>query len=618
MKTCLGSGKVSENIKQYIGGSMKFANGFQQSTIDEEQFFPTPPELARKMVQKIVGWPTDALDPSAGEGALLETVAEKYRYDRSHTMPTFYALEINSRRRAILTSKRHNVIGEDFLAWSAPDQFDLIIMNPPFNDGASHLLKAIDILYSGQILCLLNAETLRNPFTNERKYLAKRLEELSAEVEYIENGFSSAERQTEVEVALINIVVSRKIEEDLFAGCNVADAVEPDSEIPKEKAVADPRRKLEELVKQYNQQIDACRTTIIEYYRNYSLVHSVLRLNEEVKDTTYNVRIGRVSFDDIDLTAVMKRQLNDTVRLLRKLYWRNALDLPEIRSRMTTARNNEFEGAISNQCHYDFTEENIRTFLINLIAGFDSAVMKSIIDLFDLITVQHAYYNHNGLRSNNIHLYNGWKTNKAFKVGKKFILPFNAYDDTFNKWRLDYTRYENLIDMNVVMNYLSDFPSFSGLSCLYGRDLNTILEYHDGKNVDLGLLTVTAYKKGTMHFTFNDEAILRRFNVAAAIGKGWLPMDYGQKPYESMPDDEKDAVDAFEGKDLYTKHLGDSIIHITGASSILPALPYFELEKENDSEVVVDAPQGCEVLLDVTEEAEADELESLMDFLEDL
>jgi 16S rRNA G1207 methylase RsmC len=46
-------------------------------------------------------------------------------------------------------------------------KYDVIVMNPPFNKGAKFLLKAYDCLNgSGQLVCLLNAETINNLFSN--------------------------------------------------------------------------------------------------------------------------------------------------------------------------------------------------------------------------------------------------------------------------------------------------------------------------------------------------------------------------------------------------------------------------------------------------------------------
>mgnify|MGYP003290709934 CR=1 FL=1 len=61
-------------------------------------------------------------------------------------------------------------------------------MNPPFSNGDKHLLKALQIQQNGgKVVCLLNAETIRNPYTETRKTLVDLLEKYEAEIEYIEN-----------------------------------------------------------------------------------------------------------------------------------------------------------------------------------------------------------------------------------------------------------------------------------------------------------------------------------------------------------------------------------------------------------------------------------------------
>ena len=106
------------------------------------------------------------------------------------------AIEIDENLQHIITGKKYRLIDSDFLSYSGVDKFDIIIANPPFDDGDKHLLKAIDIMYSGEIVFLLNAETLKNPHTNIRKELVKRLSELNVDIEYIQDAFKSAERKT--------------------------------------------------------------------------------------------------------------------------------------------------------------------------------------------------------------------------------------------------------------------------------------------------------------------------------------------------------------------------------------------------------------------------------------
>ena len=74
-----------------------------------------------------------------------------------------------------------------------------------------------------------------------------------------------------------------------------------------------------------------------------------------------------------------------------------------------------------------------------------------------------------------------------------------------------------------------------------------------------------------MHLTFNDENILRRFNVAACIGKGWLPMDYGKRSYTDMDAAEQEVVDTFEigGASTYADNLGRNVFEHTWTQPLL-------------------------------------------------
>ena len=78
-------------------------------------------------------------------------------------------------------------------------------MNPPFDNGDEHFLKAWDIARNTTIVCLLNAETLRNPYSANRKLIYKIIEDNGGTIEYIQNAFATSERPTKVEIALIRI-----------------------------------------------------------------------------------------------------------------------------------------------------------------------------------------------------------------------------------------------------------------------------------------------------------------------------------------------------------------------------------------------------------------------------
>ena len=73
------------------------------------------------------------------------------------------------------------------------------------------------------------------------------------------------------------------------------------------------------------------------------------------------------------------------------------------------------------------------------------------------------------------------------------------------------------------------------------------------KNIQCRFFTVTFYKKGTLHITFNCPELIDRYNIYAAKNKRWLPPSYGKAKYADMSADEQAVVDSFQGRQAYDK-----------------------------------------------------------------
>ena len=383
-----------------------------------DSFYPTPRSLASKMIAKIRIHPSNILEPSAGRGDIIDALFDHRDYKHRN----IFAIEKDQSLRAILRGKDIKVIDSDFLEFSGPDKFDLIIANPPFADGDLHLLKAIDILYTGQIIFLLNSETLKNPCTNRRKDLIRRLEELNAEIEYHQGEFLQAERRTKVEVVLVNIVIERNISDDLFT--NMGDKAKDYTGTVREKYEVATGKSILDMVAEYNEVMRTASETIIGYYRNYRKIGGFIGLNCDPEKHSYSTD---------DLTRKVQETVNNTARLIRKSFWRRAMELEEIKSRLTNARRKEFDHQIETRCDMEFTENNIRSFILNVIGSYNDTMTRAVLEIFDKMTIRHCY--DDNLRNENIHLYNGWKTNKAYKVGKRVVIPIRVgWDGPFRKW----------------------------------------------------------------------------------------------------------------------------------------------------------------------------------------
>ena len=197
---------------------------------DSKDYYPTPPALAAELLAglKIDGHSIEyaggpILEPSAGSGDLARAIEkaagiaynsngtrDKYRPGNDYLLEALQldCIEQSAALRATLKENGFRVIHDDFLTFTPRAHYKAIIMNPPFSEGARHLLHALHIMErGGEVRCILNAETIRNPCTNERKELAALLNKYNARITYKQDAFTHAARKTAVEVALVAVTI---------------------------------------------------------------------------------------------------------------------------------------------------------------------------------------------------------------------------------------------------------------------------------------------------------------------------------------------------------------------------------------------------------------------------
>jgi hypothetical protein len=198
---------------------------------------------------------------------------------------------------------------------------------------------------------------------------------------------------------------------------------------------------------------------------------------------------------------------------------------------------------------YDFSYFNIFQLLEDLTKQTVTGVEREIIKLFD------DFVRYSMDTPGNTHLFNGWKTNSCYKVGKKVIVPwFRAWTDwgTFNPENYDNGR--RLYDIEKVFDLLdgkktdhSDIISVMRVVKTTGQTWNIRTKYFD----------VSFFKKGTMHLVFLNDDLLKKFNLFGSQRKNWLPPSYGKKAYRDMDDEERAVVDSFEGRESYESVMRD-------------------------------------------------------------
>ncbi len=502
-----------------------------------KEFYPTPIKLIRKMIDGIDFYKLNTvLEPSAGKGNIIDYIKnDKLKID---------AIEIDEDLRSILKGKKYNVIFDDFLEFQTNKKYDLIIANFPFSDGDLHLQKAIQIqeMYGGSIICLLNAETLKNPYTNLRKSLLEKLQRYNAQIEYLQDEFVNSERSTNVEVAMIKIVIEKDNKSFLLLN-SLKEAKETYIEINPEKQVVE-NDFAKAMIARYNFESQVGIKLIFEYSSILPYLYDRVKLTS----TDYQAPLIELKIDGERLDINHKKFINKFLEGLRLKYWSLLLNNENFRKRFTQNLQRELNEKLSVLKDFDFNLFNIQELEKELTVNLTLGIEETIIKLFDELSQQYSYYPE---CNKNIHYYNGWKTNKVYKINKKVILPINGFSAySWDKNKLDtYNIYNKITDMVKVFNYLGG--ELSEINELVINELKLANNQKNSKDIDFYYFKATFYKKGTCHITFQNDELLKKFNIFGSQRKGWLPPSYGKKSYKEMDKEEKSIIDEFEGEQSY-------------------------------------------------------------------
>lgn len=516
--------------------------------IFDKEFFPTPPEIIEKMVAPYAErlFQATVLEPSAGRGDILDHICKKgipvklvtrsgheYESEAKAKPGKVYAIEKNPDSQMILQQKGYRVLASDFLTFRPEHRFDLILMNPPFSNGDDHLLHAWDILPSGDIACLLNAETIRNPFSATRKRLAKIIAD-SGSVEFIGQAFKRAENPTDVEIALVRL--HKQSDDDPFRidikGYSEEKA--PDfGALAEESDQLAITSKLDAYIRCW-QLTKASAMDFIKSYARYKFFADALLPKDGYGNMSSDAllkSLKELRFTKESMTDVYNAFLDDT----KALAWNSIFAQIGLGRYMTTTLRKKLDDFRTAQGAMEISKENINALFLFIMANIQKIMDQSVVEVYDIFTKYHP--------GNTAH-YEGWKTNKKFRCNRKVILP-NAVSAGYMPERFGYATWfspgygNDLEDIDKAMCHLEG-RSYDSLN-QNTFDVNSANRVTDPDNDtirrvvssirvgdqgwhDSAFFRIKAFKKGTIHLEFKEEALWARFNIAVNEGKKQIGM----------------------------------------------------------------------------------------------
>ncbi len=468
-----------------------------------EEFYPTPPTIVSKMLSRISKDARDFLEPSAGKGDIADRIRQTNGYNTGKKID---CIEISPELVSILLDKGHNVVGYEWLTYDGVCYYDAIIMNPPFSNGDDHLLKAWDFLHHGEIVCLLNAETIRNPYTAQRKRLSQ-IVATHGDVEFLEDCFSKAERKTNVEIAMVYL---KKISEDDSFDLWSSEGVE---------------RKLDDNIGGENSLIAIDRLGNMEHFYNEANQHMFKAFQHIRKAITYmNANDARPDLREIFSIAIdnINSAKAEFSRSHRKTAWRSVFEKMEFRRWLDKKQTEEFIRDIEKHGNIPFTAANIKGTLENVFLARGELFEKSVANVFEALTRFHK---------DNTNYKEGWKSNDNYKVNERIVFPYGCkFDPTFGRY-FSHVYHSSQIDI---------YNDLDRILCgLEGKTFETsvtIYKAMDKKFQELGrdiaqgfdsqcesdFFNIRFFMKGTVHLRWKDKEVMYRFNKTAARGRAWI------------------------------------------------------------------------------------------------
>jgi hypothetical protein len=467
------------------------------------------------------------LEPSAGSGNILDWICEHLRKTHDGHWLNYsrrlYACELDPDLRATLQGKNYKVIGTDFLEYHGDHQFDLVVMNPPFSAGAKHVLHAFaTVAPGGDVVALVNSETIRNPYTETRQLLAKLIEDHGS-VEELGAVFLEAERSTDVEVSLIRLQKPAMGDPLNFEFTGRRQQQGPKLTEDTFKSALAVKDVIGNMMLGY----DEVKSAFVDYMKaRRALQFFSSGLLDGTQDIL-KIAEAAVAEDGIDNPRASYNAFSDD---LKQGAWRQVFDKIDIQKYLTHEVRQDFEKYGRQMGFMEFCKENVVS-LVELVFENRGTIMdKAVVAVFDIFTQYHA--------ENRVHV-EGWKTNKAWKVNRKVILPGWVRWDDWSTQR-DLKQYGSRMSMNS-HNY-SEYSDIDKVMCyLTGEDYNacyTIRQALETRFQRLGKLypgesydntsesqffNLRFFKKGTLHLEFKDARLHEEFNLRACAGKLWLP-----------------------------------------------------------------------------------------------
>ena len=362
----------------------------------------------------------------------------------------------------------------------------------------------------------------------------------------MQDAFKKSERKTDVEIVIVRVDVPSPFARRSRIWEELDEAQEEEFEAPEnvqELVTGDVCR---QAVQMYKKELEAGRRLIAEYLA----LKPYLTSSFETEETpSYQKGCTLILQTDSKHGGL---DWNDFVASVRYKYWYELLHKPVFLGNLTSNVRDEYFSDIKEFAKREFSLSNIYKVKIEILKRTAQGIEDKIVDIFEELSYKNSMES-----QGNIHLFSGWKSNSAFRINPKVVVPWmGCWDSAFNKFRYEtYSYNRNLFSLLSDIEKCLDF--LDGGENDNDRDIATWLRHYESeqqtKKLHFKYFDIDVFKKGTVHIRFTDLNALKKLNIYGCLHKGWLPPTYGKKAYSAMDEESRAVVDGFEGEESYVE-----------------------------------------------------------------
>ena len=538
------------------------------------QYYPTGAHTALKMARKLTRPINHICDPSAGKGHILKHFedgfvgvsdehfiefadeitqgdinrrpwgmnAARMRWSASNVEKS--AIEIDISHHSSLRELNCKILGYDFLEVQSLATVSTIVMNPPFAQGAEHVLHAWKCLYDGEIVAIINAQSIKNPCSPAKRLLVDIIDKYGSVEFHTDEFVDDVERRTEVEIALIHL--DKAPEEinalsDFIESLNKGDSLGSVEQVNPEtlQALAIPTNFIENTYYNFKAAVSAARVlaeaSAIAERASDNLGISLQEM--QAKGVGSNFRKAKVIGARETARKIFAKEYKD----IKRKAWGQIIRSAAINDKLSNQAKRKVEAQAETIYELDFTIANVHGFIAGILESLGDVYSQMVLDVFDNIM---------GRSNENIMFYRSWKSNERHKnLGMRikrtrFILP------GFKTWSSGALQYES-------ESVLSDIDKICGFLDGKTGPIDGLVNAFKKNRVEFGTRYSTQYfdfrmyMSGTIHFFPRDVEVVERLNRFVGRARQWLPPDLNEASadfitqYDQAEKMQKDYSDAF-------------------------------------------------------------------------